>query len=268
MKKRDRALNKQDIYLGAICLLAGGAILANLSQLIPLKHLYGSFHHGEMILIMLNDSYTGYFTFPFLLSFFLMVLTPKEQNIYFLLTRFRSRRDYTKAKLTGILKNVLFYYLCICLFSFIAGIGNSRFGTDVSEAAKEYARIYLLGEFASSTLIWEVAKILVLQGLLLCFFTMVFLVISQLNLSQVLVFIIYTAVLILNAGSGLGFFGESIEPFSIFVLTSSIYKYGLNFGVRAFILVGIDLLLLISYYLIFEKKDIVLPKGSKQYQNE
>lgn len=268
MKKFNTTSKKQDLYLGIICLLAGFAILANFFQLLPLKHQYGSFNFGETILIMLNDSYTGFFTFPFLLSFFLMVLAPKEQNIFFLLTRFKSRREYLKVKHTGILKNVLFYYACICLFSIIVGISSSRFGTGISDATKEYAKIYLLGEFASNSLIWEVIKIIILQGLLLYFFTMVHLVLNQLNLSQVLVFIIYTTILILNAGLGLGYFGNKLEPFSVYVLAGSICNYGLGFGLRLAILATIDLILLVLYYGIFEKKDIVLPKGNKQYQNE
>lgn len=268
MKKYNTTSQKRDIYLGIICLLAGCSILASLSQLIPLKHLYGDFNHGELLLIMLNDSYTGYFTFPFLLSFFLMVLTPKEQNIFFLLTRYRSRREYIRARHSSVIKNVLFYFGSICLFSIIAGIGSSKFGIGISDATKEYAKIYLLGEFTSNNLIWEIVKIITLQGLLLYFFTMVHLVLNQLNISQVIVFIIYAIVLFLNAGAALGFFGNMLEPFSVFSLAGSIYKYGLGFWLRVLILSAVDMLLLILYFGIFEKKDIVMPKGSKEYQNE
>lgn len=268
MKEYNKISKKQDIYIGIICLLAGLAILASLSQLIPLKHLYGRFNHGEMILIMLNDSYTGYFAFPFLLSFLLMVLTPKEQNIFFTLTRYNSRREYIKKKHKTILKNLLFFGGCICLFSVIVGIGTSQFGTGISEATREYAKVYLLGEFATNSLIWEIVKIIILYGLLLYFFTMIHLVLNQLNLSQGFVFIVYVTVLIINAGIALGFLGKSLKPFSIFVLSGSVYIDGLNFGLQALILSVIDLLLLILYCGVFEKKDIVMPKGNKQYQNE
>lgn len=268
MKRYNETTKKQQIYLGMVYLFAGCSMLANLSQLLPLKHLYGEFHHGEMILIMLNDSYTGIFAFPFLLSFLLMVLTPREPNLFFLLTRFKSRRAYIRAKLSSVFKHVLFYYVCICLFSSIVGIGSSQFGTGISDATRAYADQYLLGTFATNSLIWEMVKIALLQGALLFFFTMVYLVLNQANLSQVFAFIVYTMILTLNAGVALGFFGAALEPFSIYALAGSVYNGGLGFGLRWLILAGIDVALLVLYCGIFEKKDVVMPKGNKQYQNE
>lgn len=86
MKKFKDLENKNEIYISFIYLLVACAILANFSQLIVLKYKFGNFNFGEMILIMFNDSYTGYFTFPFLLGFVLMIQSPVEQNIFFTLT--------------------------------------------------------------------------------------------------------------------------------------------------------------------------------------
>ena len=90
MKKYKDLKNKSEIYIIFIYLLVAGSILASFSQLISFKYKYGNFNFGEMILIMFNDSYTGYFTFPFLLGFVLMIQSPVEQNIFFTLTRYLS----------------------------------------------------------------------------------------------------------------------------------------------------------------------------------
>lgn len=87
MKKFKELKNKEDFYIGFIYLLVAFAILANFSQLIVLKYKFGNFHFGELILIMFNDSYTGYFAFPFLLAFIMMLQSPVEQNIFFVLSR-------------------------------------------------------------------------------------------------------------------------------------------------------------------------------------
>ena len=70
------------------------------------------------------------------------------------------------------------------------------------------------------------------------------------------------------AGSTLGFLGEHLRPFSLFSISGSVYGYGINFISRCGILVFVDAMLLLLNFKIFENKDITLPKGSKQYQNE
>lgn len=91
--------------------------------MIVLKYKFGNFNFGEMILIMLNDSYTGYFTFPFLLGFILMIQSPVEQNIFFTITRYSNRNEFYKVKHIKILKNVFYYITSICVFSLLVGIG-------------------------------------------------------------------------------------------------------------------------------------------------
>ncbi|HFR3939708.1 TPA: hypothetical protein ACHVI1_002187, partial [Streptococcus suis] len=70
------------------------------------------------------------------------------------------------------------------------------------------------------------------------------------------------------AGITLGFFGELIKPFSLFSIAGSVYGHGIGFIPRVVMLILIDTFLLVLNFKIFGNKDIMLPKGSKQYQNE
>lgn len=255
-------------YIIFIYLLVAGSILASFSQLIRFKYEYGNFNFGEMILIMFNDSYTGYFTFPFLLGFVLMIQSPVEQNIFFTLTRYTNRNEFYKNKHTKVIKSLLVYVACICLFCLIVGIGSSNFGLNISQATKEFAKIYLLGNFETNNIILEISKLVILEALLLYFFALVHGFLIQFMIPQALVFVIYTGILIIAAGMSLGFFGDVIKDFSLFSLASSINGRGIKFIYRLGVLTGIDLILLILNFKIFENKDISLPKGSKQYQIE
>lgn len=268
MKKYKDLKNKSQIYFIFIYLLVAGSILASFSQLISFKYKYGNFNFGEMILIMFNDSYTGYFTFPFLLGFVLMIQSPVEQNIFFTLTRYTNRKEFYKNKHTKVIKSLLAYVGCICLFCLIVGIGSSNFGFNISQATKEFAKIYLLGNFETNNIILEIFKLVILQVLLLYFFSLVHGFLIQFRISQALVFVIYTGILIIAAGMSLGFFEDVIKDFSLFSLASSINGRGIKFIYRLGVLTGIDLILLILNFKIFENKDINLPKGSKEYQNE
>lgn len=268
MKKYKDLKNKSQIYIIFIYLLVAGSIFASFSQLISFKYKYGNFNFGEMILIMFNDSYTGYFTFAFLLGFVLMIQSPVEQNIFFTLTRYTNRNEFYKNKHTKVIKSLLAYVGCICLFCLIVGLGSSNFGLNISESTKEYANIYLLGNFETNNLILEIFKLVILEALLLYFFALVHAFLIQFRIPQSLVFVIYTSILIIAAGMSLGFFGDVIKDFSLFSLASSINGRGIKFIYRLLVLTGIDLILLILNFKIFENKDISLPKGSKQYQNE
>lgn len=268
MKKYKDLKNKSQIYIIFIYLLVAGSILASFSQLISFKYKYGNFNFGEMILIMFNDSYTGYFAFPFLLGFVLMIQSPVEQNIFFTLTRYTNRKEFYKNKHTKVIKSLLVYVACICLFCLIVGIGSSNFGFNISQATKEFAKIYLLGNFETNNIILEISKLVILEALLLYLFALVHGFLIQFMIPQALVFVIYTGILIIAAGMSLGFFGDVIKDFSLYSLASSINGRGIKFIYRLGVLSGIDLILLILNFKIFENKDINLPKGSKQYQNE
>lgn len=268
MKKYKDLKNKSEIYIIFLYLLVTGSILASFSQLISFKYRSGNFNFGEIILIMFNDSYTGYFTFPFLLGFILMLQSPVEQNIFFTLTRYTNRKEFYKVKHTKVIKSLLAYVACICLFCLLVGIGSSNFGFSISQAGKEFANLYLLGNFETNNLILEIFKLVILETLLLYFFALVHAFLIQFRISQSLVFVIYTGILIIAAGMSLGFFGDVIKDFSLFSLASSINGRGIKFIYRLGVLTGIDLILLILNFKIFENKDINLPKGSKEYQNE
>lgn len=219
-------------YIIFIYLLVAGSILASFSQLISFKYKYGKFNFGEMILIMFNDSYTGYFTFPFLLGFILMIQSPVEQNIFFTLTRYTNRKEFYKNKHTKVIKSLLVHVACICLFCLIVGIGSSNFGFNISQATKEFANLYLLGNFETNNLILEIFKLVILEALLLYFFALVHALLIQFRISQSLVFVINTGILIIAAGMSLRFFGDVVKDFSLFSLASSINGRWIKFIYR------------------------------------
>ena len=151
---------------------------------------------------------------------------------------------------------MIYYVVSICIFSTIVGIGDSNFGIGISTATKKFSETYLFGNFETNIVIYEIGKIIILQGLLLYFFSLLHALLTQFRISQSLVFVIYTGILIIMAGSTLGFLGEHLRQFSLFFIG------------RCGILVFVDAMLLLLNFKIFENKDIALPKGSKQYQNE
>lgn len=259
---------KKDFYINFIYFLLASSILANFSQIIMFKYKFGNFNLGELIIIMFNDSYTGYFTFPFLLLFILMIESPIEENIFFLLVRFDSRKHFYKHKHNKVIKILVLYLIFICLFSIITNIVNFNIGNNISLATIKFAEIYLSGHFETNNLILEILKIIILQGLLLYLFTLMYLFLTQFKISQSLVFIIYTTVLIIMAGMSLGFFGKYLKQFSVFYLASSINNHNISFVTRLILFILIDLMLFLLNFKIFKIKDISLPKGSKQYQNE
>lgn len=268
MKKYSFGNDKSKIYIGFIYFLIACAILANFIQMIGLRYKFGEFHFFETIIIMFNDSYTGFYTFPFLLSFILMLQSPVKQNIFFAITRYSNRKIYYRNEQKKALFNTLFYIMSICIFSTIVGLGNSILGNSISLATQKFSNMYLLGDLESNILFFEVIKTIILQGLLLCFFTQIFMFLIQFKIPQALVFIIYSTILIFMAAITLGFFGEFLRPFSLFTIASSVYDYNLNFVIRMMIILSIDMFLFMLNFKIFENKDIVLPKGNKQYQNE
>lgn len=254
MKKFKDLKNKEELYISFIYFLVASAILANFSQMIVLKYKFGNFNFGEMILIMLNDSYTGYFTFPFLLGFILMIQSPVEQNIFFTITRYSNRNEFYKVKHIKILENVFYYITSICVFSLLVGIGNSAFSNSISRATQNFSKIYLFGSFETNILIFEIIKILILQVLLLYFFSLIHALLTQFRISQSAVFVIYTGILIVMAGMTLGFFGEVFQALSLFSISSSVYSYGINFIGRFGIILFIDLVMVFLNFKIFEKK--------------
>lgn len=268
MKRFRKMKNKEDFYIAFIYLLVACAILANYSQLMALKYRAGNFHFGEMILILCNDSYTGYFTFPFLLGFVLMIQSPVEPNIFFAISRYPSRQAFYRKKHCKVVKNVLTYVFSICIFSMIVGFGDSTFDRGVSTAAKKYFELYFFGQLESNVLLLEIIKTILLQVLLLYFFSLLHALLTQFRIPQALVFVVYTGVQLSMAGMTLGLLGEGLRPFSLFSLAGSVYEAGGNFIGRLGILASIDAILLFLNFKIFEGKDLVLPKGSKQYQNE
>lgn len=193
-----------------------------------------------------------------------MIQSPVEQNIFFTLTRYTNRKEFYKNKHTKVIKSLLDYVACICLFCLIVGIGSSNFGFNISQATKEFANLYLLGNFETNNLILEIFKLVILEALLLYFFALVHALLIQFRISQSLVFVINTGILIIAAGMSLRFFGDVVKDFSLFSLASSINGRWIKFIYRLGVLTGIDLILLILNFKIFENKDISLPKGSKE----
>lgn len=145
----------------------------------------------------------------------------------FLALRFRMQN-------INIVKNLLDYLACICLFCLIVGIGFSNFGLNISQASKEFANLYFLENFETNNLILEIFKLVILEALLLYFFSLVHGFLIQFRISQALVFVIYTSILIIAAGMSLGFFfwGEWLGIFPYYSLASSINNRGIKFIYR------------------------------------
>lgn len=91
---------------------------------------------------MLNDSYTGYFTFPFFIRVYINdSIIPVEQNIFFTITRYSNRNEFYKVKHIKILENVFYYITSICVF--LVGIGNSAFSNSISRATQNFFKKYI-----------------------------------------------------------------------------------------------------------------------------
>lgn len=111
MKNFRLKIQRQAKWICVIFALTLFAILANMSQTVSLT--LDHFHYGEMILVMFNDSYTGYYVFPFLLGFLIPSLFRLDQNISFQLMRYgtRQRYYYNAIKISFLLR----YYIILLL---------------------------------------------------------------------------------------------------------------------------------------------------------
>ena len=147
-------------------------------------------------------------------------------------------------------------------FSTIVEIGDSNFGIGISTATKNFSETHLFGNFGNEYSNYEIGKIIILQGLLLYFFSLLHALLTQFRISQSLVFVTYTGTLIIMAEFNIGLLGEHLRPFSLFSISGSVYGYdGINFIGRCGILVFVDAMLLLLNFKIFENKDVTLPKG-------
>ena len=70
---------------------------------------------------------------------------------------------------------------------------------------QKFSETYLFGIFETNIVIYEMGKIIILQGLFAIFLFSAPCTFKQFRISQSLVFIIYTGTLIIMAGSTLGF---------------------------------------------------------------
>lgn len=266
MKKCD--LSKKDIYILCIYFLTGCSILASFAQWTGFTNNFGNFNVGELVLVMFNDSYTGCFVFTFLFFFIITLFMPREQNIYFKIVRYKNKRAYFMQKQRLILKNLTIYISIIITFSIIIGFVNAKFSLTISSSLQKFSEMYFEGNFESNNLIVEIIKATVGKFLLLYFFALVYLLLSNFKISVSISLCINTCIMVAMTASFLGGFGSFWNSISLFSLAGSIYSFGISFFNRILILLAIDILLFIINFKVFLAKDITLPKGNKQYQNE
>ncbi len=268
MKLSNKFVNKRELYILVIYFFVASVILINFNQSFVFEKMYGGFNFGEMIFIMFNDSYTGYYTFIFMLSFIMLILVPKESNIVLKITRYENRKQYYLKRHNFIVWQVLKYFIVICACCFLIGIINFNFSLNMSTSLKKYAEVNFGGVFQTDNLWVELLKTLILQMMVFYFFVSIHLLLNNFRLSQALIFTIYAFIHFNMAGIALGYFGESLKVFSVFTIGGSIYNFNQSFLGKFAILFCIDALLAIISFVMFLKIDISLPKGSKQYQNE
>ncbi len=268
MKKCSPAKIRNELYLFIIYFLTGCSILASFSQFISLSNKFGAFNIGELILIMFNDSYTGCFAFTFLYFFIVVLLLPVEQNIYYKIIRYGNRIEYFIEKQKIILINLIVYITVIVIFSILIGAVNSNLDIYISQSTQKFSELYLQGKFESDNLIIEILKIIFSKFLLLYFFASIHLFLSNFKIPLSISFCINTSIMVIMIAMFLGYFGDFGIRMSLFSLSGSIYPFGFGFFQRILILILIDITFFIINLKIFQIKDIILPKGNKQYQNE
>lgn len=266
MKNFRLKARKQIKWLCVVFVLTLAAILANMSQTISITQ--DSFHFGEMILVMFNDSYTGYYVFPFLLGFILPGLFSLDQNISFQLIRYGTRQKYYYNSVRNLVFVVLLYISTIVIFSFLSGFGNSEWSFMISDAFHAYSKLYLYGQPDTSYLLFEVIKTILLHFELFLFYALLQYCLLQLFRIKVISFLVYNGLVFVIAAMAVGFFGTTGERLSINSLAGMVYPENIGYIFRLTILMVIDFALVFVGRSIVVRRDISLSKGNKQYQEE
>lgn len=255
------------IYIYAMYFISALVILFSLSYKLPYVTKNESFNYLEHILINLTDSYMAYYSFPFLLGFFLIMKNVRKQNIYYVLTRYESRNKYYFNLYIENLKGIIKYLLIIVILSLLSGFGNSKLFFEYSDSYYRYViesgdvKLYI-------NILFAVFFIIILYFLLLAIFLNLIFLLNHTKLSVGWMSFIFVIFIILNSITGLGAFGETLSQISIF---SVLLKLSNSYLVNIFkVLIGITInaiLICINFY-IFNRREIIMPKGNKVYQNE
>lgn len=261
---------KKDIktlYIYIMYLISALVILFSLSYKIPYVSKYDSFNYLEHIIINLTDSYMAYYSFPFLLGFFLIMKNVRKQNIYYVMTRYENRSKYYLNLYVENLKEIIKYLVVIVILSLLSGFGNSKLFFEYSNSF--YSYVVESGDVKLSiNILFTVCFIIILYFLLLFTLLNLIFLLNHTKLSVGWISFIFVMFIILNAITSLGAFGESLSKISIF---SVLLKLSTNYLGNFFkLLLGITLnsvLIYINFY-IFNRREIIMPKGNKVYQNE
>lgn len=266
MKSFDAKLQNQGKWIWLIFFLVIASILANMSQAITVSRT--KFHFGEMILIMLNDSYTGFYAFPFLFGFLISGLFQQDTNIYYQIIRYRNKKQLFNETMWNLLRITFMFLGAIILFSFLAGCGNSGWGVALSDAFNTYTEAYLGGIPKAKCVGINVVETVFMHVLLFLFYALFQYILIQTFSVKTISFLIYNVSIFLFGAMSLGYFGTSGEKISVNSIAGLVYKGRANLCERMLLLLVLDLIMYFMNRYIFVNKDISLPKGNKQYQEE
>lgn len=222
------------------------------------------FNFGELTILNLIEVYTANFCFPFIIGFFLIMYNVKRPSIVFEISRMESRDNFYNHCYIDNIKIVLRYLCFIVIVTFLASIGNSKFGFSYSEQFVRYFINEKLNINLNIPLIFQIILAIFLYFMLLLFLINFIFSLNLLNLNVGLVSFIYLISIILMTVLYISS-GEKYRLFSIIGIFTVMHG---NLIVR--IILSIILNIAIYYFNlnIFKRKEINLPKGNKRYQNE
>lgn len=261
-------MKSKKVFSFLIYSFTGLVLLFSLSQVVGIISKYGKFSYGELTAYFLNDSYTGFFTFPFCLGALLVNQTQKESNLYFIMSRYKSRIVYILKRISNCSIIALKYYAIILFLSILSCISNSLFNSKTSDAFQELAKTFTTKPATISKSVFSTALQSGLAYLMvIIILVLFFLLLTQTKLNGAAIFAVFSVTIMINAFACLGFFGNIFSNANLFALLLSLQSTH-HFSLEVLIgICGILLLLSLNILLIC-KRDLVLPKSNKNYETE
>lgn len=226
-----------------------------------------NFNLGEYIIVNFADSYTSYYSFPFLFGLYLILNNIEEPNFIHYINRYSKRSNFIRDKLYANMVELIKYISLITVFSMFYSIFNLGFSLKPSKALEDYFSRFDKSIFFDNNLIYIFSSI-VFYVLIFTIFINLILLLSQTRMNIGLQIGVYTFFIILLSIMSLGAFGEVIRKYSIFYILSPMRDSGLEYVFSILYGLVLNLLLYKFNIFIFNRRELVMPKGNKIYQNE
>ncbi|WP_282926047.1 hypothetical protein [Helcococcus kunzii] len=211
------------------------------------------------------NSYLSLYLYPYFCLFILLIYVPFKENIYSVITRYEKRSTFFNSYVLNIYKKVILFFIVITVLIFLSGFIITDFSRlNFSKALIEYIDGVYKYDFTNvNYFLFSIVSVLI-YFLLLIFLANLFILFTQIGFKPFTAISIITIIMMISSIGNIGYLGELMRKLSIFTIFS-----GLGYGIYLINLVISILLNIFTYFtakFIFNRKEIKMIKGNKEYQ--